>query len=145
MEIRHLNVEDIKAIRHQVLWPHLTEENCAIDADFLSDTFHLGVIKNGLVIATSTFVKESNSKFKSENQYRLRAMATLPDYRKLGIGKEIIMTGIDYLKNQKMDILWCDARIFATGFYKKIGFNSIGKTYEKPNVGPHKLMYIELN
>ena len=43
-----------------------------------------------------------------------------------------------------IELLWCDARLEATGFYERLGFKMKGEIYNVPNIGPHKLMYIEL-
>jgi len=71
-------------------------------------------------------------------------MATAETVRGEGIGKQIIEFALQKLKQMKVEILWCDARLKATGFYQKIGFKTLGDIYEVPNVGPHKLMYIEI-
>ncbi|HIP37720.1 MAG TPA: GNAT family N-acetyltransferase [Crocinitomix sp.] len=143
--ITKIEVEEIKLLRHQILWQHKpTSSQCVIDADFDETTFHIGAKKDKEVVGTSTFIKELNVKINSENQYRLRAMATAETVRGEGIGKQIIEFALQKLKQMKVEILWCDARLKATGFYQKIGFKTLGDIYEVPNVGPHKLMYIEI-
>ena len=82
-----------------------------------------------------------NEKFEATNQYRLRAMATSSKVRGENFGKLLIEFAIEELKNRKVDLLWCDARKVALGFYEKMGFNVIGDFYEIPIIGPHKLMY----
>ena len=71
-------------------------------------------------------------------------MGTHPDYRKKGLGKLLIDFAKEQLKQNGVDLIWCDARIVATGFYQKQGFKIIGEQYEVPVIGPHYLMYIEL-
>jgi len=48
---------------------------------------------------------------------------------------------LEELKDRKVDLLWCDARKVALGFYEKMGFKILGDFYEIPIIGPHKLMY----
>lgn len=148
VEIKMVNTNDIKSIRHQVLWPHLASvEDCVIEADAVETTFHIGAIENNTVVGTSTFMVDENpkiSELKSGNQYRLRAMATSPEVRGKGYGEQIIRYALTQLKSKSIDLLWCDARLNATGFYEKLGFNLVGDIYEVPNIGPHKLMYIEV-
>jgi hypothetical protein len=40
------------------------------------------------------------------------------------------------------DVLWCDARKVALGFYERLGFDRIDEWYEVPLIGPHQLMYV---
>ncbi len=146
MTIKKLDISDIKPLRYQVLWQHKSStDECVIDADFESTTFHIGAIKNNEVVGTSTFIIDINDEFNILNQYRLRAMATSPKVRGEGVGRQIIKFAIKQLKQMNVDLLWCDARLIATGFYEKMGFKTLGDIYNVPQIGPHQLMYIELN
>ena len=145
MIIKQLNISDIKKLRHKVLWQHKnSSEDCVIDADGLESTFHIGAVKINEVVGTSTFIVDVNDKFATQNQYRLRAMATDETVRGEGIGKQIIEFAIEKLKQMNVELLWCDARLKATGFYNKMGFKTKGDVYHVPQIGSHKLMYIEL-
>ncbi len=145
MKIKKLDISDIKPLRHKVLWQHkLSADECVIDADFESTTFHIGAIKNDEVVGTSTFIADINKAFATSNQYRLRAMATSTRVRGQGIGKQMIEEGIKRLKQMNVELLWCDARLKATGFYKKMKFKVLGDIYNIPEIGPHQLMYVEL-
>jgi len=148
--IKQLDIADIKQIRHKVLWQHKnSSEDCVIEADNLESTFHIGAVKNGEVVGTSTFIIDPiaiglKDEFNTKIQYRLRAMATSEKVKEEGIGKQIIEFAIEKLKQMKVELLWCDARLEATGFYNKMGFKTLGDVYDVPNIGPHKLMYIEI-
>jgi len=145
MEIKLLNINEIKQLRHEVLWPHKPSiADCVIEPDEIETTFHMGVVENNIVVGTSTFLIDINDKFDTNNQYRLRAMATSPTVRGKQIGRKIIEASIEKLKNMGVDLLWCDARLEATGFYEKLGLQMKGEIYDVPNIGPHKLMYLEL-
>ena len=136
---------DIRALRLKVLWPHKeTIEACTLPVDTDETTFHMGAIKEGKVVGTSTFIIDINSKFEEKNQYRLRAMATDPEIQGTGTGSKIIEKAIEELKSRGIKLLWCDARLRATGFYEKINFKVLGDIYDVPVIGPHKLMYKEL-
>lgn len=145
VEIKKLDTLSIRALRYKVLWPHKNGiEACVIEPDNLPTTFHMGAIFNGKIVGTSTFIVDINEKFEEKNQYRLRAMATDPVVRGKGVGVKIIEAGIEELKNKNVKLLWCDARIIATGFYEKLNFKVLGDIYQVPDIGPHKLMYLEL-
>lgn len=146
MKIKLIHISEIKQLRHDVLWPHKASlKDCVITADELETTFHMGAVDNDIVIGTSTFLVDNNPQFESKHQYRLRAMATSPSVRGKQLGRQIIEASIEKLRTMNIDLLWCDARLEATGFYEKLGFIIKGEIYNVPNIGPHKLMYLELN
>ena len=64
-----------------------------------------------------------------ENLAQFRKMAVLPEAQGKGFGKQLLLYVIDYCKQQKIETLWCNARISAVEFYKKIGFATIGEPY----------------
>lgn len=145
IEIKLVDADVIRALRLKVLWPHKeTIENCSLPIDKDVTTFHVGAILNNQVVGTSTFLVDINKKFEEKNQYRLRAMATDPIVKGTGTGAKIIKKAIEELKNKNVKLLWCDARLKATGFYEKLNFKVLGDIYEVPLIGPHKLMYLEL-
>ena len=144
-QIEQVGTDAIKALRYEVLWPHLENEAaCTIAPDNESSTFHLAAVYNEKVIGVSTLIVDINEKFEPKNQYRLRAMATAPEVRGEGVGAALIEGIKKELRRKNVKLLWCDARLTATGFYEKLGFNVKGEVYEVPNIGPHKLMFIEL-
>tara|TARA_B100000427_G_scaffold287828_1_gene262654 strand:- start:570 stop:1016 length:447 start_codon:yes stop_codon:yes gene_type:complete len=145
LETRIISSKLTHNIRKKVLWPHITNENYSINVDDYKDTFHLGTFLNEKLISIGTFIKDNNPKFNCKLQYRLRAMATDENYRKIGAGKNLFFKGLEILKNNKIELLWCDARMIAIPFYKSMKMKSLPKTYNIPNIGEHKTMYIYLN
>ena len=47
-------------------------------------------------------------------------------------------------KKTESEILWCNARTTAFGFYEKMGFNIVVDEFDIPNLGPHKKGFINL-
>lgn len=143
--IRKARVEEIKSLRHLVLWPHLeSTDQCEIAPDRLESTFHMAAFIGDKIVGTSTFIVDVNANFEEKNQYRLRAMATAPEVRGWGVGARIIEEAEKELKQKAIKLLWCDARLIATGFYEKQNFKMKGEVYQVPKIGPHKLMYKEI-
>jgi GNAT superfamily N-acetyltransferase len=133
----------IRALRLKVLWPHKeTIENCSLPSDTEPGAFHVGAVQNGKVVGTSSFLVDVNPKFEEKNQYRLRAMATDPDIQGTGTGAAIIGKRNKRIERTGCKLLWCDARLKATGFYEKLNFKVMGEIYDVPVIGPHKLMYL---
>ncbi len=74
-------------------------------------------------------------------QYQLRGMAILNAYRRLGLGKKLLLYGERLLRDKKVDLIWCNAREVALQFYKTNGFSSIGEPFNIQEIGTHYLMY----
>ena len=63
---------------------------------------------------------------------------------KLSEGARISEEAEKELRQKVIKLLWCDARLIATGFYEKQNFKIKGEVYQVPKIGPHKLMYKEI-
>ena len=139
IEIKKIKASDTYNIRLEVL-----RNGIPLPVEFNGDndnnTIHLGAFKNGKLIAVSSFMKASKEDFKGE-QYQLRGMATLPEFQGLGAGKLIMLEAFDIFKNLKIDCLWCNARIIAVDFYKKLGFQTFGNVFDIKFIGNHYVMY----
>lgn len=139
--VKEIKPKDCYFIRHQVLWQHKSFDDCGIDIDDHEGAFHLGVYKGDQLICVASFFKQRQAKFLEQHQYRLRAMATLSCAQNTGAARALLNTAFQILKEKGQDLLWCDARIIATGFYEKLGFEKLGDTYSIPIIGLHYLMY----
>ena len=132
-------------IRRRILWPHIKDGNYSIAVDNQPKTFHIGTFLQNKIISVGTFIKTNNPKFQYKLQYRLRAMATDNIYQGKGAGKMLFLKGLEILKNKKIELLWCDARINAIPFYQSVNMKSLDDIYMIKNIGMHKTMYIDLN
>lgn len=142
VDIKKVDTSQIRDLRYKVLWPHLKgPDACQIPPDTADSTFHMGAFVNGKVVGAATFIQDINPRFEEKNQYRLRAMATDPEMRGYGVGADLVTKAIEELKRMNVKLLWCDARLIATGFYEKQDFKIKGQVYQVPKIGPHKLMY----
>ena len=69
--------------------------------------------------------------------WQLRGMATAPEVRGLGAGRALVAEGLAHVAARGGDLVWCDARTTAAGFYERMGFTVVTGEYDKPGVGPH--------
>jgi ribosomal protein S18 acetylase RimI-like enzyme len=141
IQIRKIAPEKCYPIRQQVLWQHKNIDDCGIAIDDQKDAFHLGAYLNDKLVCIGSFFKQNHAEFSAPRQYRLRAMATLPKAQNKGLAKILLEKSFNELKLHDIDLLWCDARIVAKGFYSKLGFVTNGDSYEIPIIGTHYLMY----
>jgi ribosomal protein S18 acetylase RimI-like enzyme len=136
-----LQPEEIQQLRNEVLWPHKTFEQCVLETDHLPSTFHFGVQLDGLTVATVTLQQENSSKLPQEKQYRLRAMAVREGYRGQGFGDAIVDAGLNHLRELGVEVIWCDARVAALNFYRRLQFEELEEEYEIPIIGLHRFMW----
>ena len=91
--IKLIHSEDTYSIRHKVLRPNQTINDCKYDSDEDEDTFHLGAFKDDQLISIGSFYLESHPELPGKDQYRLRGMATLKEFRNLQAGSKLIAEG----------------------------------------------------
>jgi predicted GNAT family N-acyltransferase len=75
--------------------------------------------------------------------WQLRGMATDPAVRGTGVGRALVVDGLRRVAARGADLVWCDARVSAAGFYERMGFTVVTEPYEKPSIGPHVGMVID--
>lgn len=131
-------------LRQRILKPFLAVEDCANPGDDLSSTYHFGLFHSQKLICVATFLSEAFSAFDAGHPYRLRGMATDERYRRQGFGQILTRHGLAFLREQRCDLVWCNARIRAFNFYQKLGFSFYGELFEMKDIGPHKVMYKRL-
>jgi predicted GNAT family N-acyltransferase len=71
-------------------------------------------------------------------------MATGPDVRGSGVGKELLLDGLARVAARGGDLVWCHARTTAAGFYERLGFSVVTQPYDRPGIGPHVGMLIDV-
>jgi predicted GNAT family N-acyltransferase len=143
MEIRKCDIKEVLPLRMKVLRPGLPVEEGMFPGDEDETTFHLGLFEGNNLISIASFYRENKEGYDGQG-YRLRSMATGPEYQGKGYGKRILDAGIGVLKENDIDYLWCNARTSATGFYRTFGFDVISPEFEIPHIGPHYEMKIDL-
>jgi predicted GNAT family N-acyltransferase len=142
--ISFITVDEVLPLRNKVLREgKLTNEQCRYTTDSLPGAFHLGYFINGALVCVASFHPQSHGNFAGEG-YQLRGMATAEEFRGRGIGNQLLNFGIVYLRGQKVNYLWCNARKKALPFYLNMGFEIISDEFELPGIGPHYVLYVKI-
>ena len=144
MKLKNISSEEIRTLRHKVLRQGKPFSTTTYQRDNCIETFHLAFMKDNVPISCATFYPENTSLIGSKRAYRLRGMATIKEHRKKGYGKKIMSKAIEEIKKRKGNFLWCNARLVAVEFYKKLGFSSKGEQFNISDIGPHYFMYKKL-
>ena len=140
MGFTFIKAQETWPLRHRVLRPHQPLEECDFPNDRNPDSFHLGVFDRGELICIGSFYAERAEGLKGWRQFRLRGMATHPEHRGRGAGSRLMHFAMDHLVSLRADLLWCNARTGALGFYERLGFEVQGPAFEIPGIGEHHLL-----
>ena len=145
--VKKISAADTLSIRQKVLRPNLATDQCHFEGDQAETTFHLGAIKDDSVIGIATMMIDHSPELSeiAKQQYRLRGMAVLPEFRDQGIGRAILEACIQEVQRRGCSLFWCNARKTAAKFYTAAGFSKTSETtFDIADVGPHFLMYKQL-
>ena len=140
MKVMQISATDTYNIRQKMLRPGRQVNDCIFANDDDDQTIHLGAFIDGKLVSVASFYFNNNPQFNANVQYQLRGMATLPDHQNQGLSKELLKFGFPLIKQNFCELVWCNARTSAEGFYTKTGFESIGEVFDIPDIGPHRLM-----
>jgi GNAT superfamily N-acetyltransferase len=141
MRVQFIKAADTYPLRLRVLRPGGIEEDVHFANDRLEGAFHLGVRIGQHTIAVGSFYPEAHPTLKAWRPFRLRGMASHPDFQNQGAGSRLLRFALEHLQGQRADLLWCNARIRAVPFYEREGLVTDGPPFEIPGIGTHYLMY----
>lgn len=80
---------------------------------------------------------------KVDNLGKIERICILPEYRKIGAGKELMETIIQYGKDTNVSTLVLGAQTHALNFYEKLGFVVTSDVFMDAGI-PHKTMELVL-
>jgi GNAT superfamily N-acetyltransferase len=140
--VRRISANDTLPLRSAILRNNLPLQQCVFPTDNLG--FHLGAFFEDKLVSVATFFPEDYPELGARG-YRLRGMATQPEFSGKGYGSQLIQFAISELRNNGVCYLWCNARTSALGFYKKLNFTIISDEFIVPGIGPHFNMSIQIS
>lgn len=143
--------EQTYSLRNLVLRPGQSRDACIFVSDKDPLGFHLGAFikssgEQSEPVCVASFHPEvfpsvqSDHLIAAKHPYRLRGMATHPDFTRKKIGTALLEMGIGHLRALGSDLLWFNARQKAFGFYQSMGFDFGSELFEIEGVGLHKVM-----
>ena len=141
-------------LRHAVLRPHQSIAEVVWENDDEPGTATFGAIEraSGAIVGVATVFPEPAPFEAAEagvppgagsatTTWRLRGMATRPDAQGQGIGSSVLNAVLDHVAAAAGDLLWCNARASAVGFYERAGFRTWGPEWVISSIGPHVVMW----
>jgi predicted GNAT family N-acyltransferase len=132
------------ALRRAVLRPDGVEVTWAGDED--PATFHLAARSAGGRVVGVVRFSPAPCPWRGDvaAPWQLRGMATDPAVRGAGTGRALLLDGLARVADRGGDLVWCDARTTASGFYELMGFTVVTEPFDKPGIGPHVGMLKDL-
>jgi GNAT superfamily N-acetyltransferase len=142
--VKFISKDDILPIRNEILREgKLTLEQCRFQGDDHPESFHLGYFDGEQLVSIASFHPQAYGEFAGKG-YQLRGMATLNAYQGKGLGTQLVNFAIVYLRGQKVNYVWCNARKVAVSFYSNLGFEIVSPEFDIAGIGAHYAMYLKI-
>ncbi|MDP8246066.1 MAG: GNAT family N-acetyltransferase [Candidatus Hinthialibacter antarcticus] len=133
--LRLAAVEEIIQLRRDVLIIGTDRTSPEFDGDHGANTRHFGAfIEQSNICCLSWMLSEIDE----APAWQLRGMATHPNDRGSGVGRELLKFSENYVASEsEIRQFWCNARTGAVGFYQKQGWLVCSDEFLISGVGPH--------
>ena len=142
--IKFITTDHTLNLRSSELRSGIDPELCRFEMDNDPGSFHVGYLSDLKLVSIASFHHQHRDGFEGKG-FQLRGMATHPDCQGKGIGNQLLNFSIVYLRGQKANYVWCNARKIAYRFYLGIGFEFISEEFELEKIGSHRTMYLKIN
>ena len=145
-----MQVEEVAAeATHDLRWRILRGARPGAAVVFPEDSrpgaFHMAVCHDDTILAVASFSAEPAPNRPGRSAVHLRGMAVDGPFQQHGLGRLLVTTVIDRLRAEGVDVLWCNARDSAGGFYARLGFEVMGEGFVLPESGiAHHVMVLDL-
>lgn len=145
LELVEVRAQEVRPIRGAVLRPGQVAERLVYPGDDDSSSVHM-VWRDteGRAVSAVSLYDEPVSGT-AQPAWRIRGMATLPEYRSRGLGGELLKRCLAHVRGVRPGTVWCNARTSAAGYYANHGFVQLGETFEIPDIGEHVVMVLNLS
>ena len=105
MTIQQVEVDKIRPLRHLVLRPGQPIESTDYDRDKDEQTLHYASVSDHSVVCIATFYPEPMLEVPSLNAYRLRGMATHPNFRRQGLARDLMIKAMADITSANGDLI----------------------------------------
>ena len=144
IEVRQINAADTVPLRHAVLRPGRPVETALFTGDDLPTTKHFGAFRDGQLLCIASLFEAQLPEESGVAAIQLRGMATASEAQRTGLGRALVLGCASFARKNGAQLFWCNARVYAVGFYSKLGFEIVSDEFHIPDVGPHYRMSLKL-
>lgn len=140
-QVIQLSLDDIMSLRVAVLRQGTPVTTCDYPEDLYDDVVHLGIKREGVVVATSTWFSKQCPQTPGESAIQLKGMAVDTRLQGEGLGALLIRAGVELAIERGAQVVWARARDSAMGFYEQCSFTSVGEQFiDGPTAMPHHIV-----
>lgn len=148
IDIREVDVEQVRPLRTAVLRPHYEEDQLLVyEGDNDDKAHHFAAIDTNIehIVGVVSYLYDPIDLPGEAADIRLRGMAIAKKLRRQGLGSHLLSTTLPKIAlYHRGSRLWASARVGVTDFYIGHGFKAVGPRFEMPQVGPHQRVIRDL-
>jgi phosphoribosylformimino-5-aminoimidazole carboxamide ribotide isomerase len=122
MEIKPVPLADVWNMRQLVMYPEEALDFVKLEED--EKGLHWGLYDAGDLVSVI-------SVFEEMGQVQFRKFATRTQLQGRGYGTALLQYVMDWAQRKGKRSIWCNARLTATGIYKRFGMLATGNTWRK--------------
>lgn len=112
-------------LRHRVMWPNKELHFIKLPQD--EKGVHFGLKKDGkLISVVSLFIENESAQF--------RKFATETAEQGKGHGTQLLQHIMEYAQQQRLEKIWCNARVEKTSFYERFGMRKTNKWFSRGEI-----------
>ena len=138
--IKAISAAEARPHRLTILRPGQEIQTVTYANDESEDSGHFAIVCGGEVAAVGSVLRDSLPSDDKPRAWRLRGMATYPNFQRQGFASVLVQTCIEHAAKQGAEVIWCNARSHVTELYEKFGFSKHGEEFEIPEAGLHYMM-----
>lgn len=140
IEVKAITAQQTLPLRSAVLRPGAALREAIYMGDEDAKTLHFGAFHGREIVGVASLYREALPSSHEANTWRLRGMAVEPAMQRCGFGRLLLQTCVEQVGAHGGELLWCNARTTATGFYLSCGFQVHSEEFDIPGIGPHFVM-----
>jgi GNAT superfamily N-acetyltransferase len=143
--VTQLTLEQVLDLRVRVLRRGTPFTHANYPEDSYTDAVHLGIVRDGDVVATSTWFSKECPEAPGVQAVQLKGMAVDDTLQGGGLGAALIEHGIAHARATGARLVWARARDSALYFYERRGFAVAGNGFmDEPTGMPHHIVTKEI-
>lgn len=138
-----VRIDQVLPVRHGLLRSHQPVSKAQFPGDDNPDVGHFAAMRDGRIVGVVSIFPEADPRCTtapSDQQWRIRGMATSPEVQGQGVGAALLQAAVDHALLADAGAIWCNARQPAIGFYARYGFLGKGPIFEIDGIGDHQYM-----
>ena len=134
IEHNSLMYKQALSLRNQILRKPLGLDIANDDLSGEKDEIHLGYIEKNALIGVLTFRPIQKGRVK------MRQVAVMDTYQGQGLGRKLIEQSESYIKNLGYEVIELNSRLYAKGFYEKMGYEVISEVFQEVGIDHVKMI-----